>query len=219
MLKDVLLGTGNENNAIFVTTFASHLARIKSIIDFGEKLGRRIVLLGRSMKKYVNAAQNSNLISFSDRAEIYGYKRQAKRKLKEIEKNRKDYLVVCTGGQGEPGAILTSIADNSLPFKFMPEDHVIFSNKVIPTEINKENRDALEASLKNKRVRLFKDIHVSGHCGREDLRDLIKITKPQHIIPAHGEVRMTSALKDLALHMGFDTNKVHVMKDGLKIKI
>src|SRR3989344_3076205 len=55
MLKDVLLGVENRNNAIFVTTFASHIARISSIIEFGKKMKRDIVLLGRSMAKYINA--------------------------------------------------------------------------------------------------------------------------------------------------------------------
>jgi len=219
MLKDVMLGTENTNNAIFVTCFASHLARIKSIVDFGERLGRRIIFLGRSLKKYSLAAETIGLIDFSKRAEIRGYRRQAKKMLNEIEKNRKDYLVVCTGGQGEPGAILTSIAENSLPFKFKEEDHIIFSNKVIPTDINKENRAKLEASLKSKHARIFKDLHTSGHASREDLRDLIKLTRPDHLIPAHGEQRMLNCLKELALEMGYKDNKVHVMRDGQKIKI
>ncbi len=219
MLKEVLLGTDNSNNAIFVTCFASHLARIKSIIDFGERLGRRIVFLGRSLKKYSLAAENIGLVNFSKRADIKGYRGQARRMLREVEKNRKDYLVVCTGGQGEPGAILTSISEGQLPFKFKEEDHVIFSNKVIPAAINKENRANLESGLKKKHARIFKDIHTSGHAAREDLRDLIKLTKPEHLIPAHGEQQMLRNLKELALEMGYEDKKVHVMKDGQKIKI
>lgn len=219
MLKDVLLGTDNYDNAVFVTCFASHLARIKSVVDFGERLGRRIVFLGRSLKKYSLAAEGIGIVDFSKRADIRGYRRQAKAMLKEVEKHRKDYLVVCTGGQGEPGAILTSIAEGQLPFRFKEEDHVIFSNKVIPTEINKENRTNLEKGLKEKHARIFKDIHTSGHAAREDLRDLIKMVKPEHVIPAHGPQEKIKPLRDLALTMGYEDKNIHVMKDGQKIRI
>ena len=57
LLEDVLLTTNNENSCIFVTTFSSHIARLKSIVDFGKELGREIVFLGRSLNKYVSAAK------------------------------------------------------------------------------------------------------------------------------------------------------------------
>ena len=69
-------------------------------------------------------------------------------------------------------------------------------------------------------VRIFKDIHQSGHAAREDLRDLINLVKPQHIIPAHGELKMTSALADLAVEMGYKKGQnVHVMRNGERVKL
>jgi len=221
MLKDVMLTTENEDNLIVASSFASHIARIKSIIDFGEKLKRKIVILGRSMHKYIMAAENLKLINFSHRAEIIGYSRHIKRKLKEIEKQgRSRYLIICTGGQGEPGSVLQRMATNQMPFEFQEEDNIIFSNKVIPAEVNKANRKALEENLKKRKTRIFSNIHVSGHAGREDLRDLIKMTNPEHIIPAHGEIKMTSALKDLAIEMGYKDGKtVHQMDNGQILRI
>ena len=58
---------------------------------------------------------------------------------------------------------------------------------------------------------------MSGHAAREDLRDLITYTKPKHIIPAHGEFRMTSALYDLGLEMGYQEKYLHLLKNGSRV--
>src|SRR3989344_1538939 len=132
MLSDVLLGTENKNNAIIITTFASHLARLKSIVDFGKKLRRKVVFLGRSLSKYCYAAKDANLIDFKN-VEIIGYAGKIKKKLKEIEKNgRSNYLVVVTGHQAEPGSVLVKMVNGNLPFNFLDGDHIVFACKVIP---------------------------------------------------------------------------------------
>lgn len=220
MLKDVILGTNSDNNAIITTTFASHIARLKSIYDFGEQLDRKVVFLGRSMMKYIMAAEKLNLVKFP-KASIAGYADKISKKLKEIEREgRSNYLIVCTGGQGEPRSVLNRIATNQLPFEIASEDHVVFSCKTIPVAINQANRAELEGRLKKKKARIFTDIHVSGHAGREDLRDLIKITKPEHIIPAHGEISMLTALSDLATEMDYEPGKtVHVIGNGQILNI
>ncbi len=220
MLKDVLLGTENKGNIIVVTCFASHLARLKSIIEFGKKLNRKIVFLGRSLSKYVNAAERTKIVKFSNEVEIVAYGNKIQKKLKEIEQDRSKYLVVVTGGQGEPGSVLMKILNGIFPFKFMPNDHMIFSNKTIPIEPNLSNRKKMEDKLREDKVRIFTDIHVSGHCAREDLRDLIALTTPEHIIPAHGELGMMEALRELATEMGYKENRnVHLLKDGDKLVI
>ncbi len=214
MLKDIMLGTENRDNAIIVTTFASHIARLKSIADFGQKLNRKIVFLGRSMAKYISAAERLNLIKFPKRCEIVSYRLKVEKMLRQIEKDRSSYLIVCTGGQGEPTSVLSRMATNQLSFEFLKDDHVIFSNKVIPVDINRANRARLEGRLKNRKVRIFSDVHVSGHASREDLRDLINTTKPENIIPAHGDITMLTALGELATEMGYTLRKnVHIMAD------
>ncbi len=216
LLREVMLGTNNERNTIIVTTFSSHIARLKSAIEFGEKLNRKIVFLGRSLAKYTYAAEKLNLINFSKDVEICTYANQIRRKLSHIEKQgRDDYLIICTGNQGEPKAVLTKILNNILPFRFLPEDQVIFSCRTIPVEINIKNRALVESKLKSKKVRIFKDVHTSGHCSREDLRDLINLTHPKHIIPTHGDTKKLSYLSDLAVEMGYKEGKnVHVMHNG-----
>ena len=101
-----------------------------------------------------------------------------------------------------------------IPFKFHPEDHVIFSCTVIPSKINIENRAVLESKLRGFDIRIFKDIHASGHASKEDLRDLLNLVKPEHIIPAHGDDEMKRALADLAFEKGYSKSHVHMIHDG-----
>ena len=99
-------------------------------------------------------------------------------------------------------------------FDFQKGDHVVFSSTVIPTPTNQANRAILEEKLASLGVRVFRDIHVSGHAAREDQRDLIEMLKPVHLIPAHGYPEMTSALKELASELSYGDDKVHVMQNG-----
>ena len=104
-------------------------------------------------------------------------------------------------------------------FKLFPEDNVIFSCKVIPTPTNIANREALENDLKHLGVRVFRDVHQSGHAAREDLRDFIGLVKPKNVIPAHGNKEMKGALESLAFEMGYDKENVILIKDGHKVGI
>ncbi len=221
MLRDVMLGVNSGNKAVIVTTFASHLARLKSIIEFGKKMNRKILFLGRSLAKYVRAGEKIGIINFSKDVEIIKFRDQIEKKLKIVEKMGKEkYLLVVTGHQGEPKSTLSKMANGLIPFRFYSEDHVIFSCTVIPSKINIKNRAELENKLKECGVRIFKDIHSSGHASREDLRDLINLVTPTHIIPAHGDAEMKRALADLAIEKGYENkNTVHLIKDGEKLVI
>ncbi|MBI1936229.1 RNase J family beta-CASP ribonuclease [Candidatus Woesearchaeota archaeon] len=220
MLNEVMLGIESKHKHVVVTTFSSHIARLNSIVEFGKKMNRKIVFMGRSMAKYVRAAEATGIAKFTNRVEVLKFSGQIKRKLKKIAKERGKYLMVATGHQGEPSSTLSKMMNGEMKFNFMPEDHIIFSCKTIPTPTNIENRKRLEADLRNYNVRIFKDIHQSGHAAREDLRDLINLVKPKHIIPAHGNPDMLSALADLAGEMGYNKGEnVHLMKDGERIRL
>ncbi len=221
MLRDVMLGTDSKNKAVIITTFSSHLARLKSIVEFGKKMNRKIVFLGRSLAKYVQAGENIGIVNFSKDVEIVKFGRQIRRKLKKIEKDgREKYLLVVTGHQGEPKATLSKIIDREFQFRIYPEDHIIFSCTVIPSPTNIESRRVIEDKLRKLGVRLFKDIHVSGHAAREDLRDLLNLVQPKNIIPAHGNDAMKNAFVDLAKEKDYKVGKtIHVLKDGGKLKL
>jgi ribonuclease J len=219
MLKDVMLGTNSKGNAMIVTTFSSHIARLTSIVEFGKRLNRKIVFLGRSLSKYAAAAEDVGIAYFSKEVEIIKYSKQVKKKLSRIMSEGKDrYLMVVTGHQGEPRSTLAKMIDSKMGFLFDSEDQVIFSCTVIPTPTNVSNREYMERCLKSKGVRIFKDIHVSGHAAREDLRDMINMLKPKYIIPAHGELKMRSALSELACEMGYKGKEtVFLTKNGSRL--
>jgi len=221
MLKDIMLGTESENSLIFVTTFASHLSRLKSVLDFSKTMNRKVIFLGRSMMKYIKAAEKCNLIEFSKNAEIIPYARNIKKKLKELEKSgrRDKYIIVATGNQGEPDSVLSKMTDGRLPFRFEPADHVIFSSRVIPDPINIANRKKLEDKLKEKRVRIFSNIHVSGHACREDHRDMLNILKPKYIVPAHDGRKKQLFMKELAMEEGYQESQILLMDDGKRVKL
>jgi ribonuclease J len=183
-------------------------------------LNREIILLGRSLNKYVSAANNIGKAPFMNQISLVSYKKQLEKSLKKVQKNRQDYLIVCTGHQGEPGSILDRISRGKLPYKLSADDQVIFSSKTIPTPINEANRDQLEKRLKKFHVRIFDNVHVSGHGGREDLRDLINLTNPEHIIPSHGDIARRTGGMRLAQEMGYVQNKTaHLMSNGKELKL
>jgi len=220
LLEDVMFTTENYKSGMVITTFSSHIARLKTITEFGKKLNREVVFLGRSLEKYVSAADNIGKAPFRKDIEIAKYRRQLEKLLRKVNKNKRKYLVVCTGHQGEKGAILDRMSRNQLPYKLSSEDHVIFSSKTIPTPITLENRAQLEKRLKKHKVRIFDNVHVSGHGGREDLRDLIKLTNPEHIIPSHGDFKKTEPGQNLAIEMGYKKNyNVHLMSNGKKLSL
>ena len=219
MLKDVLIDTDSKDKAVIVTTFSSHIARLNSIVECGKRMKRKVVFLGRSLAKYVYAAEDVGLVRFSKKVEICNYKKHVAKKLKQISQNPGKYLIVCTGHQGEPNAILSRIADDHFDFTLMPEDHIVFSCTTIPSEINIANRQVLEQKLMDKKVRLFKSIHVSGHACKEDHRDFIKMLNPEHVIPSHGPQEKTKHLAKLAKDMGYSKKEIHLMEDKKIIKI
>jgi len=217
MLEDVLLTIDNRNSGMIVTTFSSHIARLKSITDFGKKLNRKMVFLGRSLNKYVTAASKVNLCPFRKDIEIATFRNQLERALRKIGKNKSEYMIVCTGHQGEPGSILDRLSRGKLPYKFERSDNVIFSSSIIPVPVNIRNREDLDNRLKKRGVRIFSNLHVSGHAGREDLRDFINMVNPEHIIPAHGGHDKTRPLIELGKELGYKSRYLHLTSNGKRL--
>jgi ribonuclease J len=215
LLQEVLLTIQNKGAGMIITTFSSQIARLKSIVEFGKKLNREVVFLGRSLDKYSTAAKNAGIAPFLNDIRISKYRRQVEKTLHKVERRRKDYMIVCTGHQGEPGSILERLSRHQLPFKINQDDNIVFSSSVIPTPINKEQFAKMEGRLKKSRPRIFRDAHVSGHAAREDLRDIMQIINPQHVIPAHGGPDKTEPMVDLVKGMGYKLGKqCHLMHDG-----
>lgn len=220
MLREVMVDTESKGRGLIVTTFSSHIARLKSIVEFGKKINRKIVFLGRSLSKYVEAAEAVGLVKFSDSVDIVRYGKKIGKRLRGVQDEGKEkYLLVVTGHQGESKATLSKMVDGKFKFNFDENDHVIFSCTVIPTESNKESRRILDEKLKEMGVRLFTDIHASGHGAREDLRELLTLLKPEHVIPSHGDLEKRKGFGDLANSMGWSRPRIHLMDNGKRINL
>jgi ribonuclease J len=220
MIEEMLVTIENEHSAIFVSTFSSHIARLKSIVDYATQINRNVYFLGRSLKKYTSSAIDVGLCPFKNKISMGSYKNQVQSILKKVSKNRKNSLVVCTGHQGEPGSIMDRLSKGDLPFEFKHNDNIIFSSKTIPAPINIANKEKMDKRFKKLGVRIFDNVHVSGHGGREDIRDLISILNPEVIIPSHGSTQQLSPMIELAREMGFRAGReCHLMQDGQKLKL
>jgi len=219
LLEDAISSVRDRKSAMIITTFSSHVARLKSIVDLGKRTGRQIVFLGRSLNKYISAANKVGMWPFRKEITLTKYRRHVDSMLKKIEKDRGRYLIVCTGHQAEKGAVLDRIVKDETPLRLKEGDNVIFSSSVIPDPANIKSRDTMDRKLRRKGVRIQTDVHVSGHAGREDMRDLIRLLKPEHVIPGHGGLKQTSPLIELASELGYKFRETsHLSSDGKVLK-
>ncbi|MDO5848744.1 MAG: RNase J family beta-CASP ribonuclease [Methanobrevibacter sp.] len=215
ILEDLMRGPLHEKTGMIVTTFSSHVERIQAIADIAKKSHREILFLGRSMERFCGMAQSQGILKLPKNASIYGSPKAVNKALMKANEARDKYLLVTTGHQGEPDALLPRIASGKTPFTVKKGDNVIISAPIIPNPTNAANRHIMERRLKSSGARIYSEAHVSGHAGREDHRDFIRMLKPQHIIPAHGDLSMLSAYGELAEEEGYRIGKnVHILRNA-----
>lgn len=181
---------------VVVTTFASNLARVATIIQAAHDAGRMVALAGRSLHRVVEAAQQSGYLR--DEIEFISDK-------EVMNLPKSDVLVICTGCQGEPRAALTRITRGDHPnIRLTPGDTVIFSSRKIPG--NEMRINWINNKLIEKRIEVITDkdyfIHVSGHPAREELKRMYAMVRPHIAVPTHGEPRHLHEHAKLALSLG-----------------
>lgn len=211
---------GDRNSAFFVTTFSSHIERLNNIVEFARRsTNREIIFLGRSLSKYVECASKVGLCPFKDKVRLIKYRKQVDSFLRKLEKERGKYLVVCTGHQAEEGSILDRIVKGKTGFNFSQGDNLIFSSSIIPVHENILAREKMDKRLRRIGVKIQTDIHVHGHGSREDLREIIRLTKPEHIIPAHGTLQQETPLIELSKEFGYKFGETaHLSSNGKLLK-
>ena len=219
MLQETMEEASSTGEAVLVTTFSSHITRLKSIVDLSFELGRTPVLIGRSLRNYCTAALNLDLVDFPPELRIHGRPNAVHNLLREIEKSREDYVLVCTGHQGEPTSVLSRIANGQLPFKVRRDDEVIFSASVIPNPINESNRELLETKLRAQGARIHRDVHVSGHAGRVDTIEFIKLVQPEHLVPCHSTVDKLKLMLKLGQELGYSNENLHLLRNGSCLRL
>lgn len=203
---------------VVVTTFASNLARLDTIIHAGQKAGRKVAITGRSMHRMLEAAQSSgylnDIIPLIDERSIGNHKRE-------------DLLIIATGCQGEPMAAIGKMANSAHhSIKLAAKDTVIFSSKIIPGNDKKIFNLFNIFVKKGVEVITEKDhfVHVSGHPAVEELKEMYKLTRPNVCIPVHGEPVHIHEHAKLAKANGIkhsveveNGSVVLIEKDGTKI--
>ena len=181
---------------IAVTCFASNVARVESIALAAQEAGRRVALVGRSLRNLEAAAREC------------GYLQKVAPFLSEDAANAcddDDVLIIVTGSQGEAKSALARIAaDTHQNIALGEGDTVIFSSRMIPG--NERAVVSVQDGLVRRGVRVITDddhpVHVSGHPAREELRTLYRLVRPKYAVPTHGEWRHLSAHADLARGCG-----------------
>jgi ribonuclease J len=220
-LKDVVHSLEDYDGGIVATTFSSHIARVSSLVEFAEDIGRQPVLLGRSMEKYSGAAERLGLTDFPDDLGMYGHRKSVDRTFKRImNEGKENFLPVVTGHQGEPRAMLTRMGRGETPYDLENGDKVIFSARVIPEPTNEGQRYQAETLLKMQGARIYDDVHVSGHLRSEGHYQMLEALQPQNIIPAHQDMKGFSPYVDLARNQGYSVGRdIHITENGNTIQL
>lgn len=215
VLKDVMEQALQEKEGMLITTFSSHIERVQSICNIAEQSDRQILLLGRSMERFGSIAESMGILNIPPTASLYGSPKAINRALARAEEKREEYLLVTTGHQGEVDALLPRIANGKTNFRVQQGDNVLISAPIIPNPMNIANRNVMERRLKTSGARIFPDLHVSGHAGKEDHRDFIRMLDPVHILPSHGDLEMLAAYTELAEEEGYKLgNNIHILRNG-----
>jgi ribonuclease J len=217
-IEHLLQNCYDAGGAVFITTFSSQIQRLNSILEANN--GRRkVAFLGRSLKEYTQSAEELDLIDLSQ-VEVASYYDECEKLMDRIAGEREEWLVVATGNQGEPGSQMDKLASQEYPFRFKKGDHVIFSSRVIPTPPSEANRYWLEKKLTDQGVRLYKNVHTSGHAKKEDHRDFIQFLDPENIVPSHGNIQKLGDYVELAREEGYTLeDDVFISENGRTIEL
>jgi ribonuclease J len=220
-LKDVIYSMEDYDGGIVATTFSSHIARVKSLVEFAEDIGRQPVLLGRSMEKYSGTAERLGFVDFPEDLGMYGHRKSVDRTFKRImEEGKENYLPVVTGHQGEPRAMLTRMGRGETPYELDKGDKVIFSARVIPEPTNEGQRYQSENLLGMQGARIYDDIHVSGHLNKEGHYEMLDALRPENVVPAHQDMSGFSDYVNLCENEGYKMGRdLHVSRNGDIIQI
>jgi ribonuclease J len=196
---------------VAVTTFASHVGRLRAVADAARLAEREVVVVGRAMDRVVQVARETGYLDGVQdfrAVESYGYLPPDK------------VLALCTGSQGEPRAALARIAQDEHPEVTLTRgDRVIFSARTIPG--NEKAVARVINGLVTQGVEVITDrthlVHVSGHPRRAELLDMINWVRPKILIPAHGEALHLAEHAKLAREAGVP--QVLVCRNGDLVRL
>lgn len=194
---------------IFVGTVASNLSRLIQILQLGEKLGRKIALEGRSINTIVDLAFDLGYLKLNRNIIIDA---------KEVRKYpAHQVMVVCTGSQGEPNAVLPRIVAGDHPhLSLEADDTVVFSASIIPgneTSLARLLDGIYRHGCKVVNYRMM-EIHAGGHAKREDQKLMIRLLKPRYFIPIEGSYAFLAMHAQSAKEVGVKPENIFIADNG-----
>ncbi len=199
----------SRRGRVLVSSFASNIHRMQQAIDVAVDTGRKVAVVGRSMRRNLNVARNLGYVDMPEDMLV------KPADLDEIPPH--EQLILCTGSQGEPLSALTRIAYNDHPaVKVERGDTVIISARPVPGNELRVH-DAINRLTKNGAEVLHEEnaeVHVSGHARAEELRTLISLVRPKAVMPIHGEFRMQAAHARLAQEAGVPAGSIVMAENG-----
>jgi ribonuclease J len=199
---------------VLVASFASNVHRVQQAIDVAQETGRKVCLVGRSLRKNVNIARNLGYVDVPDDLLV---------KPTDLEElSRDETMILCTGSQGEPMSALTRIAYRDHPHvQVEAGDTVIISAKPVPGNelrvhdaINRLTRSGAHV-LHEENAR----VHASGHGNAEELRTILALLRPRNVMPVHGEARMLVAHARLARDAGVPDDRIVIAENGSVVEL
>jgi ribonuclease J len=199
---------------IVVTCFASNIHRVQQVVDAASLVGRKVSLVGRSMRKNVNIGRMLGHIDVPE-GMLVG--------VKEIEDFPDHKLVVIsTGSQGEPLSALRRMAHGDHPnVELRDGDTVIFSATAIPGNERAVNETIDRIFRLGANVITAADVpvHASGHGYAEELKLMVNLTKPQYVLPVHGDHKRLRLHAELAEAVGVPPKSIFRGENGRPLEV
>jgi len=199
---------------ILVASFASNIHRMQQAVDVAVEVGRKVCVVGRSMRKNVNIARNLGYMEVPEETLI---------RPNELEEYAPgEVMILCTGSQGEPLSALVRIAYNDhAAVRVEAGDTVIISAKPVPGNELRVH-DAINQLARSGAEVLHQEIapvHVSGHGHAEELRTMLGLVRPRSVMPVHGEFRMLAAHARLAMEGGIPEDRIVLAENGSVVEL
>ena len=194
---------------VIIASFASHIHRMQQICDAAVRNGRKVAVTGRSMVQNTDIARRLGYLNISDNNLIDAYD------LKGIPSDQ--YVLMCTGSQGEPLSALARIASgNHKTISIEEGDTVIISATPVP------GNEKAVTRVVNSLAKIGADVydksrarvHVSGHAAAEELKLVLSIVEPQYFMPVHGEATHLRAHAHLAELTGVKKDNIFICENG-----
>jgi ribonuclease J len=189
---------------VFVTMFSSNAHRLQGLLDVAHRLGRKVVVSGRSLMNMVSIARKLGRLKVPSDDIFMRFEGLRGARPEEV-------LIVTTGSQGEPRSSLTRIAnDEHSHIKIEASDTVVFSARIVPGNEVKVHRVINALCRQGAHVVTPSDarVHTTGHAYREELKLMLNLVRPKHFMPVHGELRMLQKHADLARSLGIKDSLV-----------